>query len=113
MAWKVHAQTLYDMKSFIYSNLSSFFYEGCLHGTMDKMLDCVEGYIFMVDMFRLCLEKGRIGTWRQMNEDMKQMSKRYQKARTKGTLKTRRQTKQIYIYNKTYIDTLKISLWFY
>ena len=25
----------------------------------------------------------------------------------KGTFKTRRQTKQIYIYDKTYIDTLK------
>ena len=36
-----------------------------------------------------------------MNEDMKQMSKGYETARTKGTFKTRRQTKQIYIYNKT------------
>ena len=26
-------------------------------------------------VFSLCLEKGRIGTWRQMSEDMKQMSK--------------------------------------
>ena len=45
-----------------------------------------------------------------MNEDMKQMSKGYETARTKGTFKTRQQTKQIYIYNKTYIDTLKILL---
>ena len=59
-------------------------------------------------VFSLCLEKGRIGTWRQMNEDMKQMSKGYETARTKGIFKTRRQTKQIYIYNKTYIDALKI-----
>ena len=43
-----------------------------------------------------------------MNEDMKQMSQGYETARTKGTFKTRRQTKQIYIYNKTDIDTLKI-----
>ena len=43
------------------------------------------------------LEKGRIGTWRQMNGDMQQMSKRYETVRTKGTFKTRRQTKQIYI----------------
>ena len=45
-----------------------------------------------------------------MKEDMKQMSKGYETARTKRTSKTRRQTKQIYIYNKTYIDTLKILL---
>ena len=32
-----------------------------------------------------------------MNEHMKQMSKVYEKAWTKGTFKTRRQTKQIYI----------------
>ena len=66
---------------------------------------------FNVKVLYLCLchvlEKGRIGTWRQMNEDMKQMSKGYETARTKGTFKTRRQTKQIYFYNKTYIDTLK------
>ena len=37
------------------------------------------------------------------------MSKGYETARTKGTFKTRRQTKQIYILYKTYIDTLKIS----
>ena len=43
-----------------------------------------------------------------MNGDMKQMSKGYETARTKGTFKTRRQIKQIYIYNKTYIDTSKI-----
>ena len=43
-----------------------------------------------------------------MNEDMKQMSKGYETARTKRTFKTRRHTKQIYIYNKTDIDTLKI-----
>ena len=61
-------------------------------------------------VFSLCLEKGRIGTWRQMNEYMKQMSKGYETARTKRTFKTRRQTKQIYIYSKTYIDTLKILL---
>ena len=42
-----------------------------------------------------------------MNENKKQMSKGYETARTKGTFKTRRQTKQISIYNKTYIDTLK------
>ena len=48
-------------------------------------------------VFSLCLEKGRIGTWRQKNEDMKQMSKGFETARTKGTFKTRRQTKQIYI----------------
>ena len=42
--------------------------------------------------------KDKIGTWRQMNEDMKQMSKGYETARKKkGTSKTRRQTKQIYI----------------
>ena len=51
-------------------------------------------------VFSLCLEKDRIGTWRQMNEGMKQMSKGYETVRTKGTFKTRRQTKQIYIYNK-------------
>ena len=45
----------------------------------------------------LYLEKGRIGTWRQMKEGMKPMSKGYETARTKGTFKTRRQTKQIYI----------------
>ena len=39
---------------------------------------------------------------------MNEMSKGYETARTKGTFKTRRQTKQIYIYKKTYIDTLKI-----
>ena len=61
-------------------------------------------------VFSLCLEKGRIGRWKQMDEDMKQMSKGYETARTKGTFKTRRQTKQIYIYNKTYIDTLKLLL---
>ena len=61
-------------------------------------------------VFSLCLEKGRIGRWRQMKEDMKQMSKGYETARTKETFKTRRQTKQIYIHNKTYTDTLKISL---
>ena len=61
-------------------------------------------------VFSLCLEKGRIGTWRQMNEDMKQMRKGYETVRAKGTFKTRRQTKQIYIYNKTYIDLLKILL---
>ena len=50
----------------------------------------------------------RSPTWiKQMNEDMKQMSKGYETKRTKGTFKTRRQTKQIYIYNKTYIDALK------
>ena len=38
---------------------------------------------------------------------MKPMSKGYEMARTKGTFKTRWQTKQIYIYNKTDIDTLK------
>ena len=38
---------------------------------------------------------------------MKPISEGYETARTKGTFKTRRQTKQIYIYNKTYIDTLK------
>ena len=42
-----------------------------------------------------------------MNEDMKKMSIGYETARTKGTFKTRRQTKQIYIYKRTYIDTLK------
>ena len=42
-----------------------------------------------------------------MNENMKQQSKRYETVQTKGTFKTRRQTKQIYIYNKTCIDTLK------
>ena len=56
-------------------------------------------------VFSLCLEKGRIGTWRQMNEDMKQMNKRYETARTKETFKTRQQTKQIYIHNKICIDT--------
>ena len=65
----------------------------------------------VLDRFSLCLEKGRIGIWiKQMNEDMKQMSKGYETARTKATFKTRRQAKQIYIYNKTYIDTLKILL---
>ena len=43
----------------------------------------------------------------QMNEDMKQMSKGYETARTKGTFKARRPTKQIYTHNKTCIDTLK------
>ena len=43
-----------------------------------------------------------------MSEVMRQTSKGYETARTKGTIKTRRQTKQIYIYNKTYIDALKI-----
>ena len=38
---------------------------------------------------------------------MEQMTKGYETARTKGTFKTRQQTKQIHIYNKTYIDTLK------
>ena len=42
-----------------------------------------------------------------MTKNMKQMSKGYETAQTKGTFKTRRQTKQIYIYNKTYIDTSK------
>ena len=42
-----------------------------------------------------------------MNENMKQMSKGYETVRTKGIFKTRWRTKQIYIYNKTYIDTLK------
>ena len=45
-----------------------------------------------------------------MNEALKQTSKGYETARTKGIFKTKRQTKQIYIYNKTYIDTLKILL---
>ena len=40
---------------------------------------------------------GRIGIWRQMNEDMQQMSKGYETARTKGSFKTMRQTKQIYV----------------
>ena len=35
------------------------------------------------------------------------MSEGYETARTKGTVKKKRQTKQIYIYNRTYIDTLK------
>ena len=34
-------------------------------------------------MFSLCLEKGRIGAWRQMNEDMKQMSKAGQREHSK------------------------------
>ena len=38
---------------------------------------------------------------------------RYETARTKGTFKTRRQTKQIYIHNKTCNGTFKILLWFY
>ena len=38
----------------------------------------------------VCLEKGILGTWRQMKEGMKQMSKGYETARTKGTFKTRR-----------------------
>ena len=47
---------------------------------------------------------------KQMNEDMKQMSKGYETAQTKGTFKTRQQTKQIYNTYKTYIDTLKILI---
>ena len=38
---------------------------------------------------------------------IKPMSEGYETARTKGTFKTRRQTKQNYIYNKSCIDTLK------
>ena len=38
---------------------------------------------------------------------------RYETARTKGTFKTKRQTKQIYIHNKTCNDTFKILRWFY
>ena len=58
----------------------------------------------------------------QWVKDMQQISKRYETnetskgcktARTKGTFKTRRQTKQIYIHNKTCDDTFKILLWFY
>ena len=39
--------------------------------------------------------------------------KRYETARAKGTFKTRRQTKHIYIHNKTCNDTFKTLLWFY
>ena len=42
---------------------------------------------------------------------MNEMSKWYETAQTKGTFKTRRQTKQIYIYNETFIDTLKIVVY--
>ena len=38
------------------------------------------------------MDKGSKGM-KPMNEDMKQMSKGYETARTKGTFKTRRQTK--------------------
>ena len=37
---------------------------------------------------------------------------RYETARTKGTFKTRRQTKQIYIQSKTCNGSFKILLWF-
>ena len=40
-----------------------------------------------------------------LNEDMQQMSKRYETAWKKETFKTRRRTKQIIYYNKIYIDT--------
>ena len=38
---------------------------------------------------------------------------RYETARIKGTFKTRRQTKQIYIHNKTCNDIFRILRWFY
>ena len=64
----------------------------------------------------LCLEKG---TWKEGNRHtetnvVNEVNElRYETARTKGTFKTRRQTKQIYIYNKICNDTFKILLWFY
>ena len=57
------------------------------------MLSPPKFYVKVLYVFSLCLEKDRIGTWRQMNEDMKQMSKGYETVQTKGTFKTRQQTK--------------------
>ena len=45
---------------------------------------------YIVFDFVVCLEKSRIGTWiKQMNEGMKQISKGYETAQTKGTFKNK------------------------
>ena len=58
---------------------------------------------------KVCLEKSRIGTWRQMKEDMKLVKVVKRRGQKELSKQCDEQNKFIH-YNKTYIDTLKISL---